>query len=241
MPSFKEQAIVLRSRPFGEADKTVTLFSRDRGKFTGLAKGARRIKSKFGARLEPFTYADFFLAHGRNLNVISQIETIKLFTSLRQGDKLNAAIYLIRLVDLFTERGQHNQELFDLLLNGLNLLERSIEPSTVVAVFNVLLASIEGLTPRLAECAVCGAAPGQDEGKLKINFGAGGVVCNKCASGNDISLSSKVAEFVKKIYTVDLTRLKKIEVDKKLAAEINRFFAQYLAYQIGQEPLYYEE
>ena len=120
---FKVNAINLKSSKIGEADKIVILFSRSRGKISAIAKGARKPKSKFGGRLEPFAYNQVMLAKGKELDIVSQVETIETFYELRSDpEKLLAGIYLVRLVNASTETGQKNEALFDLLLNSLKLL-----------------------------------------------------------------------------------------------------------------------
>jgi DNA repair protein RecO (recombination protein O) len=241
MASYKEKAIVIKSRPFGEADKLVILFGLERGKFSALAKGARRVKSKFGARLEPFTYADFFLAQGKNLSIVSQIETIELFTKVRAGLGLNAAMYLIRQINSFTEEGQPSHELFYLLLDCLKLLKDGIRPDIVVAIFLVKLAQLEGFTPEWEECVVCRKPAKELPEKIKFTLKHGGLLCSGCISDNSfLVLPKKVAHFSKKIYTVDVGRLKKISLDDKLASDINDFYAKYLAYSAHLEPIYYD-
>ena len=69
MAAYKSKAISLKTKPFAEADKLVTLFTRDHGKIRAIAKGARRVPSRFGGRVEPFTYSDCFIAKGRNLDI----------------------------------------------------------------------------------------------------------------------------------------------------------------------------
>ncbi|MEA2057765.1 MAG: DNA repair protein RecO, partial [Actinomycetota bacterium] len=80
-----DQGIVLRSYPFGEADRVVVLLSANRGKIRTVAKGVRRTKSKFGGRLEPFTHVDLVTYEGRNLDTITQVSIIEAFPHLR-GD-----------------------------------------------------------------------------------------------------------------------------------------------------------
>jgi DNA repair protein RecO (recombination protein O) len=120
MASYKTRAISLKTAPFAEADKLVTLFTRENGKIRAIAKGARRVPSRFGGRVETFSYADYFIASGRSLDIISQCQIIETFQRVREGPKsLPAGLYMLKLVDSGTVEGQHNPELFDLLLKYL--------------------------------------------------------------------------------------------------------------------------
>ncbi len=97
MASYKTRAISLRTAPFAEADKLVTLFTRDHGRIRAIAKGARRVPSRLGGRVEPFTYAEYFIAKGRSLDIISQCEVIETFQRLRESPQaLPAGLYMLK-------------------------------------------------------------------------------------------------------------------------------------------------
>ena len=124
MASYKTRAVSLKTAPFAEADKLVTLFTREHGKIRAIAKGARRVPSRFGGRVETFTYADYFIAGGRSLDIISQCEVIETFQRVREDPKaLPAGLYILKLVNAGTVEGQPNPELFDLLLEYLYRLK----------------------------------------------------------------------------------------------------------------------
>lgn len=142
------EAINIRSRNFGEADKVVTLFAKGHGKIQAIAKGSRRPTSKFGGRLEIFTYNQVLLASAKTLDIISQCETIESFYKLReQKEKLMAGVYMLKLVDMVTEERQRNDELFGLLLESLYALEISENVDPLPRAFEVKLCDIEGFLP----------------------------------------------------------------------------------------------
>jgi len=124
----------------------VTLISRGHGKIRAIAKGARRVPSRLGGRVEPFTYAEYFVANGRNLDIISQCEMIETFLAIREGGALLlAGLYLLKLVDSGTLEGQHHPDLFDLLLDSLYRLKALVEPGKVVREFEKDFAKLEGI------------------------------------------------------------------------------------------------
>ena len=146
MPAYKTKAISLKAAPFAEADKMVTLFSRDQGKIRVLAKSARRVPSRLGGRVEPFTYSDLFIAKGRSLDIISQCEVIETFQKIRdQAGALKVGLYLLKLVDAGTVEGQSNPELFDLLLKGLLALKQMKDPVLVKTRFEKAFMRVEGI------------------------------------------------------------------------------------------------
>jgi DNA repair protein RecO (recombination protein O) len=148
MPLYNIEAINLRSRNTGEADKIITLFSKGHGKISAIAKGARRPTSKFGGRLEIFSYNQLCLATAKSLDIISQCESIESFYKLREKkDTLNSGFYLVKLVDIITEDRQQNDALFELLLEALNALNEGMDPKILSRAFEARVCDVEGLLP----------------------------------------------------------------------------------------------
>jgi len=146
MASYKTRAISLRTAPFAEADKLITLFTRDHGKIKAIAKGARRVPSRLGGRVETFTYADYFIANGRSLDIISQCQVIETFQRVREDPKaLPAGLYILKLVDSGTVEGQHYPELFDLLLQSLFRLRSGQSAKRVAKDFEREFVVLEGI------------------------------------------------------------------------------------------------
>lgn len=146
MATYKTKAISIKNRPFDEADKLVTLFSRDYGKIRVLAKSARRIPSRLGGRVETFSYADYFIAKGRSLDIISQCEVLETFQSVRDDARaLRIGFYCLKLVDAGTVEGQHNPELFDLLLKALVALKQKKDPRLIETRFEIAFMRLEGI------------------------------------------------------------------------------------------------
>jgi DNA repair protein RecO (recombination protein O) len=146
MTAYKTRAISLKTVPFAEADKLATLFTREHGKIKAIAKGARRVPSRFGGRVETFTYADYFIAQGRSLDIISQCQVIESFQKIRENSQaLPAGLYLLKLVNSGTAEGQVYIELFDLLLQSLTQLKNKQDARRVVKDFLHGFVMIEGI------------------------------------------------------------------------------------------------
>jgi len=146
MPPYKTKAISIKTSPFAEADKLVTLFSREHGKIRVLAKSARRVPSRLGGRVEPFSYGDFFIAKCKSIDIISQCEVIESFQAVRDDPSaLKAGFYFLKLVDAGTVEGQSNPELFDLLLKALIVLKAKKDPRTVELRFEKAFMRLEGI------------------------------------------------------------------------------------------------
>ncbi len=148
MPSYSTEAITLRTTRFGESDKIVTFFTPDHGKISAIAKSALKPTSKFGGRLEVFSHNNIHLAKGRNLDILSQAETINTFYSLRENEgKLSAGYYMARILYYFLEERAGNEELFILTINCLKSLEAGDDPRHVERAFDIRFADLEGFLP----------------------------------------------------------------------------------------------
>ena len=99
MPLYRDEGVVLRTTKLGEADRIVTLLTRSHGKIRAVAKGVRRVKSRFGGRLEPFMRVDVLIATGRTLDVVSQAESISggSFTHMTLPGDMSVVSMVVRL------------------------------------------------------------------------------------------------------------------------------------------------
>jgi len=185
-----DQGIVLRSYPFGESHKVVILVSPSRGKVRTVAKGVRKTKSRFGGRLEPFTHVEVVLYEGRELDTITQVEVVESYPRLR-GDleAVGTASTMAEVVDYVAHEDEAATAVFLALRRGLLALESGERGPDVLARFLLAVADGLGLAPSLAGCAACGA-----DDAVRFSFGAGGAVCESCASAGAVRLREGVLE-----------------------------------------------
>jgi len=176
---YRTPAVILKRMDLGEADRIVTLFSRDEGKIRAVAKGVRRTTSRSAGHLEPFTLSDVQLAVGRELDVISQVDTLESFRTIREDLELSThAYYLAEVVDLLTEDRQENRAVFDILIQSLESLTRSCDTRLVLVSFHVILLDALGYRPELRECVTCRTAIEPDRNHFSAVLG--GVICPTC-------------------------------------------------------------
>ncbi len=150
MPPYKEQGIVLRSYKLGEADKIVTVMTQGSGKVRAVAKGIRKTKSRFGARLEPFTHVDLMLYRGRGaLDTVTQAEIIAPHMTIREDLALFAAgETMLEAVDRVAEEHERNVRLTMLLLAGCRALDAApVDPAAVAESFMLKMLSLSGFHP----------------------------------------------------------------------------------------------
>ncbi|OGC03655.1 DNA repair protein RecO [candidate division WOR-1 bacterium RIFOXYA12_FULL_43_27] len=146
MALYKATGIVLGSHPFEESGKLVTIFTRDLGKISVIAKGSKRPTSRFGGRLETFSLVEVLAAEGRNLDILSQVEVINSFQPLRENSLfLNLGFYFVRIIGFSVLRGQKNRRLFNLLFSSFSKLADGIDPNYVVKFFEINYLKVEGL------------------------------------------------------------------------------------------------
>ncbi len=176
----KSDAIVLRSIRYGEADRIVHLYTPDHGRIGAIAKGARRSRSRFGARLEPFVHIHALLREGRgDLYTVTGVDTVAVHPGLREhAATLDAAARACDAVARLFETSDPHPEVFRLLANQLALLDG--DPAQARAAnglaFRLKLLLAAGIVPQLGSCAACG----EIEHLRGFSASAGGVVCSSC-------------------------------------------------------------
>ena len=162
MPSYRAEAIVLRTHKLGEADRIITLLTRERGKVRAVAKGVRRTKSKFGARLEPFSRVDLLVFEGKNLDIITQAESLNAYG---QDLALDYSLWtagqtMLETADRLTPEDSISAESQYLLLVGAlrTLVTGEHASNLVLDAFLLRSLSMAGYSPTLNACVICGVA-----------------------------------------------------------------------------------
>jgi DNA repair protein RecO (recombination protein O) len=180
----KTQAVVLRSIRYGEADRIVHLYTPHRGRVGAIAKGARRSRSRFGGRLEPFFRLDLVLHEGRSeLLTVTSAQTVAGYGRLRSdGPALDAAARACDALARLFDTGEAHPEVFNLLCNELALLDAEPARATLAnqLAFRLKLLVAAGFGPQLSACASCG----EREHLVGFSGAAGGVVCGACEASS---------------------------------------------------------
>ena len=192
--TYKTEAVVLRSFRLGEADRVLHLYTLDRGRVGAVAKGIRRTKSRFGARLEPLSHVELLLHQGSGeLQTVTGVELVRSHHEAREDPhRLNVGLVgLEAMLRLFTEQ-EANPRAFRALTRFLDLLDE--QPPTTTSAraaldplalsFQLKLLWLSGYLPHVTSCAECGA----DEGLVGYSARAGGAVCLGCRDETTLSL-----------------------------------------------------
>ncbi|MFD5225675.1 DNA repair protein RecO [Microbacterium sp. NPDC058342] len=188
MPTYRDEAVILRTHKLGEADRIVTMLSRRNGKIRAVAKGVRRTSSKFGSRLEPFMVADVQLYRGRSLDIVQQAESLGAYGADIAVDyeRFTAASAMVETADRLNE-AEATVEQYLLLVGGLRSLSRGEHAArSILDSYLLRVMALSGWAPALEDCARCGA-PGPH-----VNFAPqlGGTVCGQCAPAGTPRLSA---------------------------------------------------
>lgn len=183
---YRDTGVVLRTYRLGEADKIVVLMTAEHGKVRAVAKGVRKTRSKFGARLEPMSHVRVLLYHGRQLDIVNQAESVEPLAPLLSSlDRASQAMAAIEAVDQLSIEREPNPRLYQQAVGVLRTIAERPSAMNVPAFYWKLLAA-EGLEPHLDGCVRCGEeGPGVQ--LVAFDLDEGGALCRNCRSGTSIS------------------------------------------------------
>ncbi len=194
MPTYRDEGVVLRTIKLGEADRIITILTKNHGKIRAVARGVRRTKSRFGARLEPFMRDDLLIAEGhRDLDTISQAVSISPYARAiaSRYDAYIAANVMAETADkLITEDFESTSQEYSLLISALASLARGEHRSELIEYSYILRAiSLAGWTPRVDACVVCGRQTDLEY----FSAQAGGIMCSTDRDSRSRRISHEAA------------------------------------------------
>jgi DNA repair protein RecO (recombination protein O) len=177
--TIRTEAIVLRHKNWGEADRMLWLYTRKIGKVQAIAKGIRKIRSRKSGHLEPFTQVNLLMARGRSFLIVTQAETLNAYLNIREDLlRVGYAAYIIELLDRFTYDEDDNQQLYRLLKETLSRIDSENDPNIPVRYFEIRLLDLLGYRPELTNCVNCATEIRAEDQYFSISMG--GVLCLNC-------------------------------------------------------------
>ena len=180
MPTYRDEAVVLRTQKLGEADRIVTLLTRSHGRVRGVARGVRKTSSRIGARLEPFGHVDVQLYEGRSLDTVTQVETIAAHGADLSGDyqRWTVGTAMLETAERLTpEEREPAVQQYVLLVAALRaLVAGEHDPSLILDAYLLRSLAVAGWSPSFDHCARCGAAGPH----RAFSIPNGGMVCSTC-------------------------------------------------------------
>ncbi|MDD3705949.1 MAG: DNA repair protein RecO [Clostridiaceae bacterium] len=228
MPISKTEGIVLRYTNLGEADKILTILTRNNGKIKGIAKGCRKPKSSLLSSSEIFAFSEFVLYKGTNFYHISQAVTRETFYNIRKDLlRLSYATYFAELAEAVSDEDIPSERLFLLLAKTLYYLSTENIPMGILNLgYQLKLMDISGYRPNVVRCAIC-RKPREEYNRFSIDLG--GVICSDC--GNDeeaFKISQGTAEAIKFLLNIEISRLNTKKIDNTIFNEIDRIARSFI-------------
>lgn len=236
---YRVQAIVLKRTDYGEADRLLTLLTSERGKLRAIAKGARKPSSRKSGHIELFTHTHLLVAKGKQLDIITQADTLDAFLPLRENlERVGYAYYLAELVDRFAEEGTEQRALFDLLLHALAALDDvATDPNLLARFFELRLLQYAGYRPQLFQCVHCGKTIEPIENYFSAE--AGGVLDPACAQtrrGGHARDAQVIAldalKLLRYLQTREWATVRGLELDRAALAQVEALMLRYITYHL---------
>lgn len=225
------QGVVISAMPIGEYDKRIVLLTRERGKISAFAKGARRVNSPFMAAAEPFVFGSFTLYEGRtsyNLNQVNVTHHFMELAAMQPG--IYYGYYFLELADYFGQEGTDEREMMNLLyMTAKALLNPHVEDALVRCIFELRAMTEEGYCPELASCACCG----RDEVMETDCFFSQkhhGILCGTCARGQKdaVRISGAALYAMRYIVSAPMGKLYTFTVSPSVLGELEQLIHRYI-------------
>ncbi|MDH7601157.1 MAG: DNA repair protein RecO [Armatimonadota bacterium] len=236
MKTYVNPGIVIRRIDLGEKDRILTIYTKDYGKLSAVAKGCRRPGSKLAGPSEPFVYSKMMFACGRDLDILTQADVRESFPNIRSCITTTAhAIYLLELIDKFSEDRQPNAELFDILLSGLYMLEGGTDPELTARYFELQLLRTLGYEPHFEACLRCGNLP--RSGLVVFSPSLGGVQCQLCGALPSDGMLVPVAliSYVKALKTAEPNRIRELQFPAGARRDLARVLKWHIRYRLDSD------
>jgi DNA repair protein RecO (recombination protein O) len=216
---YRDQGVVLRSIKLGETDRIVTVFTQGNGKIRAVAKGIRRPGSRFGARLEPTTHLALQCYRGRELDVVTQVETIDANRALREHyGCLTHAVSMLEAVDQVSPDRERNPAIYRMLVGALKTLAEQPSPMVAPAFFWKLL-SLEGFHPYLDGCVRCQT----EEGPFPaFDLVEGGLLCRDCSKLGGLRIREATVDAMRRMLGGELRSVLADMPPGEVVAEVER-------------------
>ena len=233
---YKTEAIILRQRRLGEADRIVTLYSPNQGKLDAKAKGVRKTTSRMAGHLQPLTRCTLQLVQGRTMEVVAGCQAIEAFPAFRDDlQRLSRGLYAAELMDRILPERVEDPATYQLLLDTLRWLALVANVDSALRYFEMQLLGQAGFSPELGQCLSC-ASPLQPVAN-HFSPGAGGVLCPRCGGGNLDArpLSVNALKVLRLLQRGSWDDMAKLGLSADLREEVERHLRAYIVYVLERD------
>lgn len=229
---YRVQGIVIRSMDYGEGNKIITLFTREQGKLSVVARGAKKVKSRYGSSAQLFTYGDYLFFKSGQLGTLNHAEIIEAFHKIREDlHKAAHASYLAELTDKMMGDQEGQPFLFEQLKASLQAIQEDKDLHIIVHLYEMKMLMHAGYTPELEQCVVCR----EKSEPAAISIGMGGVLCERCRLRDPeaIHLMPGVYKLLRLFMQLDARRLGQIDVKPQTKQLLKQIMRAYLDTHAG--------
>jgi DNA repair protein RecO (recombination protein O) len=223
----KAEGIVVRTTDYGEANKILTVYTREAGKISIMARGAKKSKSRFTAVSQLFTYGYFLYQIGSGMGSLQQGDLINSFRVIREDlAKTAYAVYLAELLDRLTEDKEPNNYLFEMMLHALKWMEEGKDPDIIARLFEMKMLYVAGCRPQFDVCMSCGIA----DAPFFVSIHEGGFICQSCQRDDPslIVVSPGTAKILRVLQHIHMPQLGNINVKEETKRQLRRVLYAFL-------------
>jgi DNA repair protein RecO (recombination protein O) len=232
----KATAIVTRKVDFKDSDYVVTLFGREPGKFAGIAKGARKLESKFGGAFDLLNLVEVVFYQGSGLEFISEAEVLENWEGIRKsGEAIDVGLRCARTINKLIEDGQREVGVFDLTENSLAALDSNQSGPRVVELgFYLKLFRRLGYQPQLKKCSSCGR-PVKEGSSVGFSPELGGVVCSDCSPEKSFPVSAGLRKVLVRLAGTPQRELNRLKISENQLKEAFSLLDRFGQFHFGQQ------
>lgn len=228
----KWEGIVLRTIPYGEAHKIVTLLTKEAGKVTAMARGAKKPRSKLAAVTQPFTHGSFLIRQGRGMGTLSQGEPIESMRFIREDLEATAyASYIVEIIDRLTDENDRMSGIYGLLYDALHAINEQYDPEAIALFVEWKMLQVGGIHPILHECANCRAT----EGEFAFSFKEIGFLCHRCFHTDPyaVKITPTQLKLIRTFYTVPIHQVGNLTLKKETKSFLKKIVRTIYDEQLG--------
>jgi DNA repair protein RecO (recombination protein O) len=233
MPVHQAEALILRTYKLGEADCIVVFLTRDRGKKRGVAKGARRVRSRYRGALEPMTRAGvaYYEREGRDLVRLNYVEPTCSPLAAASGDALGYVGYFAELIDEWAPEAHADERLFRLGASIMDALAAGVPVEALARYFEYWLLRLQGVFPSIRACGICGQALGAAAMPRREAV----LLCWTCAPGGGTRLSAEAMIFLQRAGATAPGRLESLSLSGRAARELETAHRHLITLHLDKE------
>lgn len=216
------EGIILNARDYGDTSKILDIYTKDYGIIGVIAKGCKSLKSNLRSVTDKLTYATFTIYYKKDkLSILTEASVINNFSNIKKNiEKISYASFLIDLTSQVYKQCDDNN-LYSILISSLIKINDNFNPLIITNIVELKYLSYLGVLPNLTGCSICGA-----KNVVTLSSDKGGYVCSKCRTNEPI-VDNKTIKLVRMYTLVDISKISKLDINKKIVNEVNNFIDDY--------------